>query len=96
MKIKYTKKQITEAIAHWEKVLESMDEDEQKLDEQVSRSENEVFVSMDELIKEMQSAAKTLGGDVEVLVKDGQIKMYGNTGMNNIIIADLNTASIGK
>ena len=96
MKIKYTKKQITEAIAHWEKVLESMDEDEQKLDEQVSRSENEVFVSMDELIKEMQSAAKSLGGDVEVLVKDGQIKMYGNTGMNNIIIADLNTASIGK
>ena len=51
---------------------------------------------MDELIKEMQRAAKSLGGDVEVLVKDGQIKMYGNTGMNNIIIADLNTASIGK
>ena len=96
MKLKYTKKQITEAIAHWEKVLESMDEDEQKLDEQVSRSENEVFVSMDELIKEMQRAAKSLGSDVEVLVKDGQIKMYGNTGMNNIIIADLNTASIGK
>ena len=94
--MEYTKKQITEAIAHWQKVLESMNGAEQKLDEQVSRSENEVFVSMDELIKEMQSAAKSLGGDVEVLVKDGQIKMYGNTGMNNIIIADLNTASIGK
>lgn len=91
MKTKYTKKQIEESIKHWKKVLESIE-----ITEQVSRSEDRVFVGIEELMKEMESAAKSLGGNVEVLAKDGQLLMYGDTGMHNIIFADLDTANVAN
>ena len=69
---------------------------ESSITEQVSRSEDRVFVSIEELMKEMESAAKSLGGNVEVLAKDGQLMMYGNTGMHNIIFADLDSANVAN
>ena len=95
MKTKYTKKQITEAIAHWQKVLESMNErDGSNVDEygfQPDETDVWIFDIFDETGKcrngnydkyRFRSTSKTTEQDIKHVL-DKMTKSWSNRALKN-------------